>query len=235
MQRVIPPRSSSSSTQPPLSYMDTFSQSSFDQDDYDPNRPTTPISMEPSNGVTGEGYRHDDGSFGSPSPRSRSSLVIDNSKIPILRGGGVRGRRGGFRHQTTPPDEVPFQLSESLSRKTIYMVNDVPRPLSNTLNVLSGLSVEESLPASVPMLTPPTISLTPPSVYSSSDPIHLEYVNIESETLQNGSQSRRNGSESGGREETVLRRGTITDVFSNFKLEEFAMLPEEVEADIEQD
>ena len=209
--------------------MDTFSHSSLDQDDssYNPNRPTTPILMDPSNGMRRDSTRQDDwttGSYNSPSPRSRSSLLVDNSKAPILRGGGSGKLKRRSKRASTPPDNTPFQLSESPSRKTIYMV-DVPRPLSNTVSTVSEMTVEESLlPASLPIVSLPTLT-SPCSMYSTSDPLHLDYVHIESESRQNESESQRNGSESrqNGSEET------ITDVFSNaFRLEEFSIVPEEV-------
>uniref|UniRef100_A0A1X7TT33 C2 domain-containing protein n=1 Tax=Amphimedon queenslandica TaxID=400682 RepID=A0A1X7TT33_AMPQE len=236
----------SSIGRPPLSYMDTFSHSSLDQDDssYNPNRPTTPILMDPSNGSRRDSTPQDDwntGSYHSPSPRSRSSLLVDNSKAPILRGGGSGKIKRRIKRPSTPPDDAPFQLSESPSRKTIYMV-DVPRPLSNTISTVSEIGIEESLlPASLPVVSLPTLSS--PAMYSTSDPMHLDYVHIEceneSESRRNGSESWRNGSESQRNESESRQNGsesrqngseeTITDVFSNaFGLEEISVVPEEV-------
>ena len=229
----------SSTGRPPLSYMDTFSHSSLDQDDssYNPDRPTTPILMDPSNGMRRDSTQPDDwntGPYNSPSPRSRSSLLVDNSKAPMLRGGGSGKLKRRVKRPSTPPDDAPFQLSESPSRKTIYMV-DVPRPLSNAVSTVSEIGTEISLlPASVPVVSLPILSS--PAMYSSSDPMHLDYVHIEceneSESRRNGSESRRNESESRQNGSESRQNGseeTITDVFSSaFRLDEFSIVPEEI-------
>lgn len=61
---------------------------------------------------------------------------------------------------SSPEVDNPFQLSESPSRKTIYMLDVPKRKFSDADDFLMRFSVEESLPASLPLSSPS--SMTPP-------------------------------------------------------------------------
>lgn len=189
-------------------YTDSFSQSPLEQED---NRSATPISIESSNSAALEqGEWSPDHTY---SPRSRSSPLVDYSKLPRL-GSSPRSMRQ--KELMSPPEsESPFQLSESPSRKTIYML-DVPHPISDADCFLAKLSVEESLPASLPVFSP---TLTPPNVYSTSEPQHTGF-----DLYKNRFESQQNESQS-GTQRNVL---TNTDVlYSNHRQKELSMVPEE--------